>query len=62
VVVVAGTCVPDPDRRLPGRGAHLHPAQQCLDRAERKGALARALRVAGPLDLALVRDMISQTH
>ena len=62
VVVVAGALTLDPERRLPGRGAHLHPTQQCLDRAERSRALPRALRVAGPLDLAALRDAISQTH
>jgi len=32
----------DPTGREAGRGAYLHPG--CLDRAERSGALARALR------------------
>ncbi len=29
----------DPDRRLPGRGAYLHPSLNCLDLAERRRAL-----------------------
>jgi predicted RNA-binding protein YlxR (DUF448 family) len=58
VVLVAGECIPDPDRRLPGRGAHLHPTRRCLDRAERSRALVRALRATGPVDLSLVRVWI----
>jgi predicted RNA-binding protein YlxR (DUF448 family) len=62
VVAVAGACVPDHDRRLPGRGAHLHPTRECLDRAERQKALPRALRVSGPLDLTAVRHLVSTLH
>jgi hypothetical protein len=62
VVAIAGACVLDHDRRLPGRGAHLHPSQQCLDRAERGRALPRALRVDGPLDLAALRAAIGQSE
>jgi uncharacterized protein len=40
----------DVRRRLPGRGAWLHPSPDCLDLALRRRALTRALRVAGPLD------------
>jgi predicted RNA-binding protein YlxR (DUF448 family) len=58
VVAIAGAAVPDPDRRQPGRGASLHPSQQCLDRAERARALPRALRVPGPLDLAALRELV----
>jgi len=42
--------VPDPRRRLPGRGAWLHPDVQCLETAVRRRAFERALRVSGPLD------------
>lgn len=62
VVAIAGTVVPDPDRRLPGRGASLHPTQQCLDRAERSRALPRALRVPGPLDLTGLREFVTRTE
>jgi predicted RNA-binding protein YlxR (DUF448 family) len=58
VVARDGVAVPDPDHRLPGRGAHLHRSVQCLDQAERRRALPRALRVAGPLDLAALRVAI----
>jgi len=51
VAVVAGRVVPDPRRRLPGRGAYVHVSSsagvpaQCVERAVRRGGLARALRV-----------------
>jgi predicted RNA-binding protein YlxR (DUF448 family) len=54
VVAVAGELTPDPRRRLPGRGAWLHPDRECLSRAERRSAFPRALRVPGPLDTAPV--------
>ncbi len=58
VVVVNGVLTPDPRRRLPGRGAWLHPVPECLHRAERRSAFPRALRVPGPVDLRLVRTRI----
>jgi len=39
-----GQVVPDPDRRLPGRGAYVHPLRACLDAAVRRRAFPRALR------------------
>ncbi|HEV8054934.1 MAG TPA: YlxR family protein [Nocardioidaceae bacterium] len=45
----------DPPGTAPGRGAHLHPSTACLDLAERRRALPRALRIEGPLDLSAVR-------
>ncbi|WP_246085797.1 YlxR family protein [Pseudonocardia hydrocarbonoxydans] len=55
VVAEDGMLIPDPRRRLPGRGAWLHPDPECLHRAERRSAFPRALRVPGPLDTAGVR-------
>lgn len=55
VVAQGGAAVPDPSRRLPGRGAHVHPVVACLDLAEKRRAFPRALRVDGPLDTSAVR-------
>jgi predicted RNA-binding protein YlxR (DUF448 family) len=51
--------VPDPRRRLPGRGAWLHPATACLELAYRRRAFARALRRSEPLDLEPVRELLA---
>jgi predicted RNA-binding protein YlxR (DUF448 family) len=70
--VVAGTdasgqwsAVPDPTGTAPGRGAHLHPTAECLARAERTRAFARALRhdagVRGALGLEPLRQHLAQT-
>ncbi|MEU7817447.1 YlxR family protein [Pseudonocardia sp. NPDC049154] len=58
VVAVDGALVPDPRGRLPGRGAWVHPATGCLDRAERRSAFPRALRVPGPLPVTAVRSYL----
>jgi predicted RNA-binding protein YlxR (DUF448 family) len=49
VVAIDGDVVVDPLARSPGRGAYLHPSQECLERARRRRAFPRALRVTGPL-------------
>ncbi|HUY50469.1 MAG TPA: YlxR family protein [Streptosporangiaceae bacterium] len=49
LVAAGGDIVPDPQARLPGRGAYLHPSQECLELAQRRKALPRALRLPGPL-------------
>jgi len=48
LVVAGGDIVPDPQARLPGRGAYLHPSQDCFELAQRRRALPRALRLPGP--------------
>jgi predicted RNA-binding protein YlxR (DUF448 family) len=40
--------VPDPERRAPGRGAHLHPTTDCLELALRRRAFPRALKTQVP--------------
>jgi predicted RNA-binding protein YlxR (DUF448 family) len=59
VVAVGDVLVPDPRGRAPGRGAHLHPDPHCLERAERRRAFTRALRLAKPPDVAAVRDYVA---
>ncbi|MEV4622920.1 YlxR family protein [Asanoa sp. NPDC049573] len=41
---------PDPARRLPGRGAHVHPDPACLALACKRHAFGRALRKVGVAD------------
>jgi predicted RNA-binding protein YlxR (DUF448 family) len=63
VVVLNGTAVPDARRRLPGRGAWLHPDPDCLRSAERRRALPRALRAPASLDVsAVVRHFEQFAH
>ena len=50
--------VPDPGRRLPGRGAWLHPVSECLSQAERRRAFGRALRVPGNPDTAALDQLV----
>ncbi|WP_326547145.1 YlxR family protein [Mycolicibacterium sp. ND9-15] len=48
----------DPARKLPGRGAWLHPTPQCLDAAMRRRAFGRALRITGSPDLSAVIEYV----
>ncbi|WP_408612767.1 YlxR family protein [Glycomyces luteolus] len=50
--------VPDPQRRLSGRGAHVHHDLNCLEQAVRKRAFARALRIEGTVDVEAVRTHV----
>ena len=59
-IVVA--IVPDPRRRLPGRGAWLHPVSSCLSMAERRRAFGRALRVSGNLDISALEHYVENRH
>lgn len=54
--------VPDPRRRLPGRGAWLHPRPECLERAVRRTAFGRALRVTAQLDLDAVGRWVERAE
>jgi predicted RNA-binding protein YlxR (DUF448 family) len=45
VVAAGDEIVPDPSARMPGRGAYLHPSQECWARAQRRRAILRALRL-----------------
>ena len=53
------SAVPDPRRRLGGRGAWVHPDQACLDLAERRRAFSRALRLGGPPDTTTLREFVA---
>lgn len=52
---------PDPRARRPGRGSWVHPTQDCLERAVRRRAFVRALRLRGPVDATAVREHLTTT-
>lgn len=43
------TAVPDQNGKRPGRGAYIHPTNECLELVMRRRALARAFRVSSPI-------------
>jgi hypothetical protein len=47
VVAIKGQVTPDPDRRLPGRGAWLHP--RCFEVAKARRSFHRALKAGEDL-------------
>jgi uncharacterized protein len=59
LAAVGGFIEPDPEARLPGRGAYLHPGTACFELARRRRAFPRALRVPGALDTARLADYLS---
>jgi hypothetical protein len=46
MVMIDGTVQADLRQVRPGRGAYLHPAESCLDRALKRRAIGRALRAS----------------
>ncbi|MEJ6488270.1 YlxR family protein [Leucobacter sp. USCH14] len=58
VVVHEDRLVVDDRAVLPGRGAWVHPAFQCLDRAVARGNLLRALRVSGKPDVSPLENRL----
>lgn len=59
-LVVSGTeVVPDPQARLPGRGAYLHPSRTCFEQAQRRRAFPRALRAPGPLETGMLGEYLA---
>src|SRR5947209_2264189 len=59
LVAVGDEIVPDATARLPGRGAYLHHRQGCWERAQRRRALARALRRPGAYPAAGLAEYLS---
>lgn len=47
---IAPYVVPDPQRKLGGRGASVHPTRQCVTLAVKKGGFARAAKKSVSLD------------
>ncbi|WP_312029437.1 YlxR family protein [Mycolicibacterium sp. CBMA 334] len=48
----------DPAACLPGRGAWLHPDEQCAQLAVRRRAFVRALRLTGSPDTSAVIEYV----
>ncbi|WP_454793460.1 YlxR family protein [Mycolicibacterium lutetiense] len=48
----------DPAASLPGRGAWLHPDQQCVQVAVKRRAFVRALRLTGSPDTSAVVEYV----
>ena len=59
VVAQDGALVIDERAVLPGRGAWVHPGPECLDKALRRRAFARALRVTAPLDTQTIEKRLN---
>jgi uncharacterized protein len=59
LVAAGDQIVPDITARQPGRGAYLHPSLACLERAQRRKAFSRALRLPAPLPASKVTDYLS---
>ncbi|HEY1623040.1 MAG TPA: YlxR family protein [Streptosporangiaceae bacterium] len=59
LVAVGDDVLPDPQARLPGRGAYLHPSPACFELACRRRVFPRALRAARPLGLASLAGYIA---
>jgi predicted RNA-binding protein YlxR (DUF448 family) len=59
--VVIFDIVPDPARRFPGRGAHVHADSDCLAQAVRRRAFGRALRVAGVTETGALAEFIADS-
>jgi len=63
VVAVEGVLLPDPGKRLPGRGAWLHHDLRCLEQAIRRRVFSRALRLgAAPDTSGLLRYLRDSTE
>ncbi|WP_300264755.1 YlxR family protein [Microbacterium sp.] len=59
VVADHGVLIVDERAVLPGRGAWLHPTQECMETALRRRAFARALRVSSPLDTQTIEKRLN---
>ena len=60
----SGGCRVESRRNQPGRGAHIHPREECIDEATKRGALPRALRAlpGTSVDISKVRAEILGTR
>lgn len=61
IASLGSALVVDVRGQQPGRGAHLHPDQGCLDLAHRRRAFSRALRLDGQVDSKALVEFLSRT-
>ncbi len=59
VVVRNGEVVADATATLPGRGAWVHPAVECVEMALKRRAFGRAFKARGSLDAAAVLTFVA---
>ncbi|MBR24417.1 MAG: DNA-binding protein [Rubrivirga sp.] len=59
-----GGCRVDSGRNQPGRGAHIHPREECIEEATKRRALPRALRAlpGSSVDISKVHAEILGTR
>ena len=62
VVAAGDELVPDVAMRLPGRGAYLHRSLACLERAQRRKAFPRALRLSAALPGGKVAEYVAVAY
>jgi len=62
LVAAGNEIVPDAPARRPGRGAYLHPSQGCFEKAQRRRAFARALRLSGTFETGAVVEYLGQAR
>ncbi|WP_051196683.1 YlxR family protein [Jonesia quinghaiensis] len=51
--------VPDASRRLPGRGAWIHPEIDCVTVTQRKRAWLRAFKISGDVDASTLDELMA---
>jgi uncharacterized protein len=59
VVSQNGILIIDERAVLPGRGAWMHPTQECMEAALRRRAFGRALRVSTPVDTQTIEKRLN---
>ncbi|MFS0852371.1 YlxR family protein [Microbacterium sp. 179-I 3D4 NHS] len=59
VVSQNGVLIVDERAVLPGRGAWLHPTQECMEAALRRRAFGRALRVSTAVDTQTIEKRLN---
>ena len=59
VVSIDSVLVPDERASMLGRGAWVHETRECVEKAIRRRAFVRALRVSGPLDTQTIEKRLN---